>query len=293
MARLAAWPAGAALLFLLNSRITVGAWFVSSGFFVPDPEMLHRPWRALELVAEGTADVAGTTVAVLGLMAAVWLLARTLRSPADASALVALAPLAAAALALVAFFQGHPFRVRYMVPTAAALALTTGIGLGWVVSRRWMRRAGWAVLLIVVVVAGLQTPPLSPGAPMVQEAQRDRPASVARQRVTACLAPSYQGELVLASMGSLAHYMQELSAEGFRLSDFISEGNGVMWELALARGPATVAGWMLVEEQSEGGDILAQRIRAEPAFAAGMTAICEGGGVTLYRRGSEPALARR
>jgi hypothetical protein len=39
--------------------------------------------------------------------------------------------------------------------------------------------------------------------------------------------------------------------------------------------------------------VLAQRLRAEPAFAAGMSAICEGGGVTLYRRGAEPSLALR
>lgn len=293
MVTLAAWPAGAALLFLVNSRITVGAWFVSSGFFVPDPALLHRPWYDVMSVVWGATQLGGSVVTNAGLLAAAWILVRALWKRADAAALVTLAPLAAAALAILAFYQGHPFRIRYMVPTAAALALTTGLGLGWASRARWMRRAGWAVPLAVVAAAGLQTPPLSARAPMVTEAQWDRPASRERQRVTACLAPAYRGELVLASMGSLAHYMQELSAEGFQLSDFINEGNGVIWELALARGPAAVAGWMLVEEQSEGGDVLAQRILAEPAFATGMTAICEGGGVTLYRRGTAPALARR
>jgi len=85
-------------------------------------------------------------------------------------------------------------------------------------------------------------------------------------------------------MGSLAHYMQELSWDGFNLSDFIHEGNGAIWNAALESGPAPHAGWMLVEEQAEGGDVLAQRIRQDPAFAAGMMRVCEGGGVALYQR---------
>jgi hypothetical protein len=86
-------------------------------------------------------------------------------------------------------------------------------------------------------------------------------------------------------MGSLAHYMQELSHEGFALRDFIHEGNGVIWQLAVESGPAPHAGWMLVEEQAEGGDVLAQRIRRDPSFVRGMSRVCEGGGVALYKRG--------
>jgi hypothetical protein len=41
---------------------------------------------------------------------------------------------------------------------------------------------------------------------------------------------------------------------------------------------------MLVEEQSEGGDALARRVRSDPTFIRGMARICEGGGVGLYRR---------
>jgi hypothetical protein len=85
-------------------------------------------------------------------------------------------------------------------------------------------------------------------------------------------------------MGSLAHYMQELSRNGFALADFIHEGNGVIWGASLEDGPARHAGWMLVEEQAEGGDVLAQRIRKDPGFTAGMRRVCEGGGVALYRR---------
>jgi hypothetical protein len=68
------------------------------------------------------------------------------------------------------------------------------------------------------------------------------------------------------------------------IADFIHEGNGAIWELAVETGPAPHAGWMLVEERAEGGDVLAQRIRRDPSFARGMTRMCEGGGVALYKR---------
>src|SRR4029077_18878717 len=76
------------------------------------------------------------------------------------------------------------------------------------------------------------------------------------------------------------------SASGFRMAGFIKEGHGEIWNLALATGPAPPAGWMLVEEVAEGGDVLAEHGRRDPAFTRGMTRVCEGGGVALYRRQS-------
>jgi hypothetical protein len=49
-------------------------------------------------------------------------------------------------------------------------------------------------------------------------------------------------------------------------------------------GPAPHVGWMLVEEQAEGGDVLTRRVRANTAFTRGMRRVCEGGGVALYKR---------
>jgi hypothetical protein len=118
---------------------------------------------------------------------------------------------------------------------------------------------------------------------MILEAQWDRTASDGRRHVTMCLAASYGGEKILASMGSLAHYMHDLSRVGLDLADFIHEGNGIIWDRALETGPAAHAGWMLVEEQSEGGDVLAQRIRQDSSFARDMQRVCDGGGVALYR----------
>jgi hypothetical protein len=149
-----------------------------------------------------------------------------------------------------------------------------------------LRRPGMGATLAIVLLASslIESPPLSRHAPMIAEAQWDVPRSRERQAVTACLAPNYAGEKVMASMGSLAHYMQELSHEGFALADFLHEGNGTLWELAIETGPAPHAGWMLAEEQSEGGDVLARRIREDAAFARGMTRVCEGGGLALYKR---------
>jgi hypothetical protein len=84
-------------------------------------------------------------------------------------------------------------------------------------------------------------------------------------------------------MGSLAHYMQETSSAGIALRDYIHEGIGQIWTDSLEH-PARHAGWVVIEEQAEGGDVLAQRLRARPSFLADFDRVCEGGGVALYKR---------
>jgi hypothetical protein len=171
-----------------------------------------------------------------------------------------------------------------MIPIVAACALFAGLLVGSLRRDRMSRLASAAVVSLMIAITLLQSPPWRRDAPMLMEAQWDRSASAGRRAVTRCLAPAYRGEKVLASMGSLAHYMQELSHDGFAIADFIHEGNGVIWDLALDTGPAPHAGWMLVEEEAEGGDVLARQIRSDPAFTRGMARICEGGGVALYKR---------
>jgi hypothetical protein len=165
-----------------------------------------------------------------------------------------------------------------MVPLVAACALMGGLAAGLA------RRATVPLAALLVISALIESPPWNAQAPMLLEAQWDRPASLGRRAVTECLTREFRGEKILASMGSLAHYMQELSHSGFAIADFLHEGNGEIWKLALETGPAPHTRWMLVEEQAEGGDQLAQRIRQDPAFARGMTKVCEGGGVALYQR---------
>jgi hypothetical protein len=289
VAKLAVWPASAVAVFVINSRITVGAWFVSDGFYVVDPTYAHQPWRTLMGIWWGTHQLSGYVIEAVALIAAVVVASRALGRRQDSSLLVTLALFATAVLPFVAFYDGHPYRIRYMIPTVAACALFCGLGVGLVcrvqndpasTARRW--RGALAALLMTSLL--IESPPSNLEAPMLVEAQWDRGASIGRRDVTACLARDYRGEKVLASMGSLAHYMQELSANGFHVADFINEGNGEIWNLALATGPAPHAGWMLVEEVAEGGDVLAAHVRSDPAFTTGMRRVCEGGGVALYRR---------
>ena len=310
--RLAFWPASAVALFLLNSRITVGAWFVSDGFYVVDPTYAHQPWRTLIGIWWGTHQLSGYIIETVALVAAAWVAWRAFVRGHDSSRLIMLALFATAVLPLVAFYDGHPYRIRYMIPTAAACALFGGLGVGilqahvgrtFKVRRTGVRgsaeessnRSGVALALSAILLASLlvESPPWNPQAPMLVEAQWDRGASVGRRQVTACLARDYRGEKVLASMGSLAHYMQELSTNGFHIADFINEGNGEIWNLALATGPAPHAGWMLVEEVAEGGDVLAARITSNGAFVIGMRRVCEGGGVALYKRDLNAQTASR
>ena len=135
-----------------------------------------------------------------------------------------------------------------------------------------------------VVSVMVQAPPFNRDAPMIVEAQLDRNNGEGRRAVTTCLARGYDGTTIMASMGSLAHYMQELSREGFDIGDFLHEGNGPIWDLALSRGPAPFAGWALIEEVAEGGDLLSLRATANPKWLNGMERECEGGNVALYRR---------
>ncbi|MGE3402305.1 MAG: hypothetical protein AB7K63_06930 [Vicinamibacterales bacterium] len=274
--RLAAWPMVAAALFLANSRITVGSWFVSSGFFVPDPLYDGQPLRVLVGIWWGTHELSGYVTEIAALAAALTVVVSAFRRK-DA-ALVALALFAAALLPFAAFVDGHPYRIRYMVPLVAACALWAGLATAF------SRRLAPAVAAVLIAAALVESPPWDREAPMLVEAQWDVPNSRARRAVSACLADAYRGDKVMASMGSLAHYMQELSWRGFAIADFIHEGNGIIWETAMETGPAMHAGWMLVEEQAEGGDVLAQRIRRDPDFVAGMERLCDGGGVALYRR---------
>ena len=82
--------------------------------------------------------------------------------------------------------------------------------------------------------------------------ERDGTGEVLRAR--------YDGTPILASMGSLGHYMQESSAVGLHLRNFLHEGNGDLWIEAL-RSPRRSVRWVLVEERAEGGDILAALAR--------------------------------
>jgi hypothetical protein len=275
--RLAVFPSAAVLAFLVLSRATVGEWFVTSGFFVAENPDLNSPLRSIASVWWGMHELTSYPLAVIGAAGLVLVLVRSWRSRDVAAWLPALALAAVAALPWYAFVSGHPFRIRYMVPLLPAL----GLGVGCAVGLAGRRRPLVAAAALAAVLLGPR--PLDSAAPMVAEAQWDRANQEGRARVAAYLRSHWNGETIMASMGSLAHFMQELSRDGFRVRDFLHEGNGDIW-LAALEYPDPHVEWMLVEELAEGGDLLAQRARSRPTYLAGYARVAEGGGVALYRR---------
>ena len=196
---------------------------------------------------------------------------------AETSALVTLSLTAFMALPWYAFFDGHPFRMRYLMAPAVAVAVFCGIAVG-MLRLRWRIAAAAAVGIVLAFTAR----PFDRTAPILIEAQWDRANSLARRPVTECLMRGYHGEPILVSMGSLAHYMQEMSHEGLNIRDFVHEGNRPFWQNAL-KDPKGRVGWILIEEKAEGGDLLFLRAKESPSFLSGFHRICDGGGVALYQ----------
>jgi hypothetical protein len=277
VAAIAAYPVVGILVFVVFSRVVIGEWFVASGFFVPENKALGLPLLAAAEVWWGARALSGPLVITVGTIGAATLLLLGLFSRRNAGALVVLSLAATAALPWSAFVKGHPFRIRYMVPLLAVEAIGVGAIAGMA------RRAQVVTALVMVAVAGYELNPVDPRAPMAIEAQWDRPNRPVRQRVTDCLVRERDGEKIMASMGSLGHYMQETAASGFALRDYLHEGNGDIW-LAALEGPRPFAGWVLIEEKAEGGDMLATLAREHPHFLDGYSRVCEGAGVVLYKR---------
>ncbi len=273
---LALYSAAAVVGFSIFSRIVVGSWF-ADGFFVPENPAQGHPLVALSQIVWGAQELSGPWlmgVAGLGIAALLWLTATT-----RGHSLLPLTLLTTAAVPLVAFFDGHPYRIRYMVPLMAAQAVCAGAALAWVPPRG---RPWGAAMLALMTLLTLR--PLDSEAAMVVEAQWDRPNIAARDAaVTTCLVRGYDRTSIMASMGSLGHYMQDLSRAGFSLADFLHEGNGDIWLSAL-QGARPYAGWVLIEEKAEGGDMLAHIAHENPTFLSGFSRVCDGAGLALYRR---------
>ena len=276
-ADLAIYPILAIVAFFFHSWFTTGAWFVTGGFFVPDNVATGHLWKAFMAVVYGMRLLIGTPVTLLALAGVLAVLARGISRAERSASLVVLALVALTALPAYAFYSGHPFRMRYMVAPSVGAAVFAGIAVG-LLRDRW--RVAAAAATAVWLVATVR--PIDPQAPMVQEAQWDVPFSLGRRNVTACLEREYRGERILASMGSLAHYMQELSHIGIDIRDFVHEGTLPYWQEAI-EAPEGRVGWILIEERAEGGDMLAKRVRESSAFTTGFARMCADGGVALYR----------
>ena len=285
-AAIGVYPIAAILAFLAFSHIVIGQWFVSDGFFVPENKALGDRMMAAAEIGWGARTVSSDWLVAAGALGMfvmlLWGLTRR-----RAEAILPLALVTMAAVPWVAFASGHPFRIRYAVPLMTLEAIGAGIaaglaGYGVTRTRLWrpLRPVG---ALAIVAIALYDLRPLDRAAPMVAEAQWDSPNVTARDRVTACLPAPGSGEPIMASMGSLGHYMQDASRSGYTLRDFLHEGNGDIWIAAL-QDPRPYAPWMLVEEKAQGGDMLAHIARDRPTFRDGYERVCDAAGMALYRR---------
>jgi hypothetical protein len=273
---LAPYLAGAIVSFLLLSKGSTGVWFVTSGFYVPDPALHHQPFEVIKRVWLGTVSLGGLALTLAGVAGAAAALVAWRNGRASTATILALT--AAVSLPLYAFLQGHPFRIRYMVPLVVAFAALAPLAVA-----RLPRRMHAVATLLIVAVSVWQRPTFDPRAAMVLEAQWETPYRLQREAVTDYLRREWDGTPILASMGSLGHYMQESSHAGFAIADFVHEGNGDLWARARER-PAVYVKWMLIEERAEGGDELAARARRDERYLDGLERVAEGGGVALYRR---------
>ena len=278
ISRLAIYPALTVVFFLGLSFASTGVWFVTGGFYVPDPKLQGQVGAVWEAIREGVVSLAGPTLVSSAEIAAAFLLLLAVTRRKWTVMIMPIALLASIALPFYAFYSGHPFRIRYEVP----LILGAAACIGTAVSTLRLAAPLLAIPLLFFCVR--EAPAFDRAAPMIVEAQLDRDNSAGRRAVTACLQQQYDGTTIMASMGSLAHYMQELSNAGFNLSDFIHEGSGPIWQRAFYGEPSPFVGWVLVEERAEGGDMLYQKQQSWPGFLAGYDRVCEGGNVALYKR---------
>ena len=137
--------------------------------------------------------------------------------------------------------------------------------------------------LAVVGWVALQSATFDARAPMIIEAQRDATNRIGRQAVTEYLRTHWDGTTIMMSMGSLAHYMHDLTELNLTIHDFLQEGNEQLWVHASRRGPRGFVTWVVIEERAEGGDVLFQAAQRDLHFLEGFERAAEGGGVALYR----------
>jgi hypothetical protein len=280
---LALWPMWAVLAFLVNSKITVGSWFVASGFFVPDNPARGHIWMAGLEVWDGLVRLSGPALPWIALIAAVaiklrffWA-QRAVPRTSERQLLLVLPLATCVFLVWAAYYQGHPVRIRYDVPLVAAVAAIVGTGVALL-----PRRIRPIAAIALVGAALWQTPPFDRQAPVIVEAQRVAADDAGRQVVSAYLSAHWDGQPIMMSMGSLAQYMHDLSAYGFRVRDFLHEGNGELWKYAM-RTPHPYVEWIAIQEKADRDDIFRQ-IQVDPRFLSGYARVVSGGGVAVYRR---------
>jgi len=102
---LALWPLWAVAAFLVNSKVTVGSWFISSGFFVAENAALGHPWTAWLQVWDGLLQLAGTALPWIACVAAGGIVWTFVKSRERAGLIVVLALAGTAALPWYAYVK--------------------------------------------------------------------------------------------------------------------------------------------------------------------------------------------
>ena len=103
------------LFFIGLSFATTGTWFVTGGFYVPDPKLQGQPIAVYHAIREGVGALGGPRfvqfasysipiIAIAGLLRRSW-----------SGLILPLSFIAAAALPFYAYMSGHPFIIRYEV----------------------------------------------------------------------------------------------------------------------------------------------------------------------------------
>ena len=225
---IAVYPTLALIGFAFFSRVVVGQWFVSSDFFVPENKAQGLPMAARRRDRRGARrELSGRALVGAGRRwRALLLVALGLAAPPARAFLIPVALAATAAVPWLAFLEGHPFRIRYMVPLIAFEAR----------GGRRLRRAGRRARADAGVRRSAGWPSFrpcssaaSPSSRSVRSIRRRRWSSrrsgIARtspsgSRSRGACARATTAAAIMASMGSLGHYMQETSRDGFDAARF-------------------------------------------------------------------------
>ena len=131
VARIAMVPAVAIVGFAIFSRVVIGEWFVSGGFFVPENKSLADPMLAAKEIGWGVRTASGPLLVVAGAAGVVIMATMGIVNRRRATWLIAASLLAMAAIPWTAFLDGHPFRLRYVIPLLAIQAVGAGALAGF------------------------------------------------------------------------------------------------------------------------------------------------------------------
>ena len=239
-------------------------------------EALGRPLVAWQQVREGLYRVSGTGLVWSAYAGGLLIVLVFVRSRARAPLLLLFALAGAAALPCSAYMHGHPFRIRYDVPLVAACAALAGAGC------RFSRPECVRSRPRHSSPSPSSRPTRSiPHAPMVVESQREAASKAGRRAVSDYLAAHRDGKTIMMSMGSLGHYMQDLSAYGFPSTTSCTKGTAKSGTSRSAKPEGSPVGSYRGKSGRRGRAL--SETRKPPRISRRLHRVAEGGGAGLYR----------